>query len=416
MRRSWCERSVLGVGSWDLGVDVELPSLSRRDVLGMLASGAAGLATTCSLLDRVAAAQSCAGDAGTLLGTVPLFYASAPVQPFGVKFGGRGLDARLLTDLSRLEADRLITPNPLAYIRTECPPDVAAERRRWTLTASGLIERQQVLALEDLIRDARPMGAHLLECAGNNNPANFGLMSVAEWHGVPLTGLVSRLKPAASATGVPVSGRDYSARSPGQSMPGASWILPLASLERLGAFFAVRMNGEPLPADHGKPIRLVVPGWYGCAWIKWVNDVRLVGDREPATSQMKEFAGRTHQSARHELAADYAPPDIQTAATPVRVERRRIAGVLEYRIVGIVWGGTRPVDRLAIRFGVDDPWKPFSICPIPTTYSVWSLWEYRWRPPAPGVYSIALKVLDPAVPQRRLATGYYTRQIQIREV
>jgi hypothetical protein len=199
-------------------------------------------------------------------------------------------------------------------------------------------------------------------------------------------------------------------------MPGASWVFPLASLDRLGAFVAIRINGESLPADHGKPVRLVVPGWYGCAWIKWVNDIRLVGDREPATSQMKEFAGRTHQTARHDLAANYTPADIQTAATPIRVEKRRLSGGFEYRIVGIVWGGTSPVDRLAIRFGTDDSWKPFSICPMPTTHAIWSLWEYRWRPPSGGLYDISLKVPDPTVPQRRLASGYYLRQIQISEV
>jgi DMSO/TMAO reductase YedYZ molybdopterin-dependent catalytic subunit len=393
-------------------------SFSRRDVLGVLAaSGAATVATTAwPLLDRLAAAQACEPPAGTLLGTVPLSGAGMPVQPFGVKFGGRGLDARLLTDLSLLEADRLITPNALAYVRTECPPDVASDRRPWTIKASGLLERQDILALEDLIRDARPMGAHLFECAGNNNPANFGLMSVAEWHGVPLAAVVARLRKTADATGVLVSGRDYAVRSAGQSMPGASWVFPLQSLERVGAFLAVRMNGEPLPADHGRPIRLVVPGWYACSWIKWVNEVRLVGDREPATSQMREFAGRTHQMSRHELAVEYAPADVQTAATAVRVEKRRISGRLEYRIIGIIWGGTKPVDRLSIRFGPDDPWKPFLICPIPMTHAVWSLWEYRWRPAAPGTYSIALRVADSAVPQRRLVSGYYTRQIQIREV
>lgn len=393
-------------------------SSSRRELLRILAaSSAASIAGTCPVLARLAAIQPCAdaAAAGTLLGTLPLTRVGAPDQPFGVKFGGRGLDARLITDLSLLEPGRLITPNPLAYIRTECPPDVAVDRRPWTITTSGLVERSDVLTLEALAREARPMGAHLFECAGNNNPANFGLMSVAEWDGVPLTTVVSRLKPTPNATGVLVIGRDYNQRSAAESIPGASWVFPLASLERLGAFLAVRMNGEALPLDHGKPVRLVVPGWYGCAWIKWVHELRLVGNREPATSQMREFAGRTHQTARHALAADYAPPDIQAAATPVRVEKRRVSSGLEYRIVGIVWGGAKPMERLAIRFAADDPWKPFSICPIPTSHGVWSLWEYRWRPAASGVYSITLQVLDSSVPQRRLATGYYMRQIQIHE-
>ena len=110
---------------------------------------------------------------------------------------------------------------------------------------------------------------------------------------------------------------------------------------------------------------------------------------------MKEFAGRTHQTARHDLALDYAAPDIQTAAMPIRVEKRRMPGGLEYRIVGIVWGGSKPVDRLAIRFGADDPWKPFSICPTPTT-RVWSLWEYCGGRLS-AIYSISLRV-----PIRRL--------------
>jgi DMSO/TMAO reductase YedYZ molybdopterin-dependent catalytic subunit len=398
-----------------LGIDRS--SSSRRELLRILAaSSAASIAGTCPVLARLAAVQPCAdaAAAGTLLGTLPLSRAGAPVQPFGVKFG-RGLDARLVTDLSQLAPDRLITPNPLAYIRTECPPDVATDRRPWAINVSGLVERSQVLSLDELNREARPMGAHLFECAGNNNPANFGLMSVAEWDGVPLAAIVSRLGPGPDAKGLLVSGRDYRERS-ADSLPGASWIFPLASLERLGAFLAVRMNGEALPVDHGKPVRLVVPGWYGCAWIKWVDELRLVGQREPATSQMREFAGRTHQSARHDFAIDYTPPEIQAAAMPVRAEKRRVSNDLEYRIVGVVWGGTKPLQRLAIRFGAGEPWTPFSICPIPTTHAIWSLWEYRWRPASPGVYSVSLTVPDPTVPQRRLSAGYYAREIQIHEL
>ena len=120
-----------------------------------------------------------------------------------------------------------------------------------------------------------------------------------------------------------VSGYDHIGQNSPRSIVGASWVFPLAGLDKLGAFLAMRMNGEPVPADHGKPVRLAVPGWYGCSWIKWVNEIRLVGPDEPATSQMVEFAARTHQSEPHKFARDYAPADIQTAATPVRVEKRK---------------------------------------------------------------------------------------------
>jgi DMSO/TMAO reductase YedYZ molybdopterin-dependent catalytic subunit len=170
-----------------------------------------------------------------------------------------------------------------------------------------------------------------------------------------------------------------------------------------------------VPSDHGAPVRLVVPGWYGCSWIKWVNEIRLVPMNEPATSQMREFAARTHQNGVPSLARDYAAPEIQAAAMPVRVEKRRGTTRPEYRVVGIVWGGGTPIDRLAIRFGADGAWTSFAVCPAPTTHRIWSVWEYHWIPPSPGTYDIALKVPDASVPQRRLDSGYYVRQVRVDE-
>ena len=392
---------------------------TRRQVLGTL--GAAATATLVEpggVLARLAADVPCTGpaSAGELLGTLPLFRNKPQPQPFGVKISGQGLDARLITDLSILEPNNLITPNGLAYIRTEIPAAAANHQGPWTLDANGLLAQPQMLRLDDLVKLSKTMGPHLFECSGNGNPSNFGLMSVAEWEGIPLTEVVARLKPAKEATAVLVSGYDHIGQVSQRSIVGASWVLPLADLEKLGAFLATRMNGEPLPADHGKPVRLAIPGWYGCSWIKWVNEIRLVGLDEPATSQMIEFANRTHQTTPHKLARDYSPADIQTAATPVRVEKRKTASGIEYRIVGIVWGGTRPVDRLAIRFKADEAPAPFAVCPAPKTHVMWSLWEYRWKPATPGTYEISLSVPDSSIPQRRLDSGYYRRQVTIDDV
>ena len=394
-------------------------SQTRRQMLGTLAAaGAATLVEPGEVLARLAADVPCAGTTpgGELLGTLPLFRNRPQPQPFGVKISGQGLDARLITDLSILEPSNLITPNELAYIRTEIPAAAANHQGPWTLDASGMVTRPATLKLDDLARLSRKMGPHLFECSGNGNPSNFGLMSVAEWEGIPLTEVVARLKPTKEATGVLISGYDHIGQVSQRSIVGASWVYPLADLDKLGAFLATRMNGEPLPADHGKPVRLAVPGWYGCAWIKWVNEIRLVGPDEPATTQMVEFANRTHQAAPHKFAREYTPADIHTAATAVRVEKRKSPNGIDYRIVGILWGGTKPVDRLAIRFGKDQPATPFTVCPAPKTHVMWSLWEYRWKPTVPGIYDISLEVPDKSVPQRRLDSGYYMRQVKIDEI
>jgi DMSO/TMAO reductase YedYZ molybdopterin-dependent catalytic subunit len=384
----------------------------------LAAAGAATLVEPGAVLARLAADVPCAagGGASELLGTLPLFRNRPQPQPFGVKISGQGLDARLITDLSILEPNNLITPNELAYIRTEIPAAAANHQGPWTLDASGMLAQPATLKLDDLATLSKGMGPHLFECSGNGNPSNFGLMSVAEWEGIPLAEVVARLKPAKEATGVLISGYDHIGQVSQRSIVGASWVFPLADLDRLGAFLATRMNGESVPADHGKPVRLVVPGWYGCAWIKWVNEIRLVGPEEPATSQMVEFANRTHQASPHKFAREYTPADIHTAATPVRVEKRKGPNGIDYRIVGILWGGTKPVDRLAIRFGKDQAATPFAVCPAPKTHVMWSLWEYRWKPTVPGTYDISLEVPDKSVPQRRLNSGYYMRQVAITDV
>jgi hypothetical protein len=176
------------------------------------------------------------------------------------------------------------------------------------------------------------------------------------------------------------------------------------------------MNGVPLPADHGFPVRLIVPGWYGCACIKWVDRIDLVPEDAPATSQMEEFAARTHQDPAARLARDFTPAIIDTAAMPVRVEKWRVGGRLEYRIVGIVWGGSKPTNALSIRFKTGQPWGRVDDCPLPASTLTWSMWTHTWRPDAPGRYQIVLRVDDPTIRTRRLDIFFYVREIQIDEV
>lgn len=433
--------------------------LSRRQMLG------AGLAWTSlawlsplaraasadssylgSLVERLAAGEACAapGAFGELLGLIQLSPDRGQDLPLGQKYGGTGLDARLLNDLSLLGPDTInaVTPSERVFIRTECPPAVAAHTGPWRITTGGLVATPGTLALDDLVRAAKPMGASIMECSGNANPKNFGLLSVAEWDGVPLASIVEQLGPKAEATAVLVSGVDHEESPSGRSVPTASWVYPLAWLDRMGAYLAVRMNGEKLMGDHGAPVRIVIPGWYGCTWVKWVNEIRLVGPDEPATAQMREFAARTEQTGVPDLARDYIPAEIDLTGTPVRVEKRRVDGRLEYRIVGIIWGGDRIVERMRLdivesvspgagpsapagrsagqsgpaRRSLGEGGVDVAICPAAATHKIWSLWEYRWRPTAPGLYDLALKSTDSSIRTRRLNRGYYTRQVRIDEV
>jgi len=349
------------------------------------------------------------GPDDVFVGTVPL-EGTRPGAPLG-RLLGTGLDARLFTDLSTLAPDASIVPNDRFYIRTSAPAGLPAP---WSLTAGGLVRARRRFTFDDLARLSAAQGVHLMECAGNSDPSNFGLMSAANWDGVPVAQAIDRLQPASRAWRVRVSGRDPDAPS-ATSIPGASWIFARSDLERTGAFFAIAMNGAPLSADHGSPVRLVVPGWYGCCAIKWVDALDLVPDDTATTDQMREFATRTHHTVAPDLAREYEPPAIDHAAMPIRVEKWSAGGRLFYRVIGIQWGGDRPTRALAIRFRSSEPFVPVEQCALPPSTATWSFWSHTWRPTEPRRYEIVLKVTDPSIRTRRLDLYFYTRAVMITE-
>jgi len=329
---------------------------------------------------------------------------------------GAGLGQRRALDLGSLSEAALLTPQDRFYVRTGCP-DRLPPTTSWKVRVHGLVERPVEIPFDELRREAMDRGAHLLECAGNSRAAHFGFMSAASWTGVPLERLLGRVRLLPGATRMLVCGFDeHSTLDPG-SVPGASWIFGLDQIREAGAFLATEMNGAPLRPDHGFPLRLLVPGWYGCTAIKWVNEIVLVDDEAPATDQMREYAGRTHQDpAGPRLAKDFQPATMDPAAVPVLVEKRSAAdGAIFYRIVGILWGGRAPVHALRIRFNPDQSGAPVEDMGSGAG-GTWTLWSHTFRPRAPGRYRIELSVQDPGVRTRRLDTGFYAREIEIASV
>jgi len=100
---------------------------------------------------------------------------------------------------------------------------------------------------------------------------------------------------------------------------------------------------------------------------------------------------------------------------PIRIEKWSVAGNIKYRVVGIAWGGSRPVEVLQIRFNPDEDYAP-----VDNFHQVsndpWTFWTHNWSPKAPGTCFIHLSVKRPAVEARRLDSGYYVRSVEITEV
>lgn len=348
---------------------------------------------------------------GKMVGVVE-FSEEAPV-PMGEAFGAE-LDGRLYTDLSKLTAENSIVPVEQFYIRTRASR-LLENTKSWEIQLGGLVEQPFAIPIPDLKKMSSPMELHLMECAGNTRNAHFGMISMASWRGATLADILERAKAKPQANQVLISGFDtYTAKS-ASSVPGASWVFTAEELKNAGAFLATEMNGTPLTRDHGAPVRLVVPGWYGCTCIKWVNEINFVDDAAAATSQMQEYAARTMQNGVPQLARDYKPAAIEQAAMPIRIEKWVVAEKIRYRIVGIAWGGSVPVKKLQIRFNPEEEYVEVDDFQQ-TANDLWSFWTHAWTPKQPGTYMIRLRVADSSVTARRLDAGYYMRTVEIPEI
>lgn len=393
-RREWLAASILSGGAVFLGGESLLAALHGE--ISRYSS------SSFPALDQFAA--------GKLLGTVD--FVGEPRVPMDSVLGLE-LDGRLYTDLSSLAADHAITPTEKFYIRTRASKLLDASKP-WLINV-GSAENQKGITVQQILRDAVPQGVHVMECAGNTKAAHFGMISAADWAGVPISKITEWMPIKNGAARILISGFDTYSTGSTSSVAGASWIFSWDDLLGAKAFLATKMNGQPLTPDHGAPVRLIVPGWYGCVCIKWVNAISIVEENAAATSQMQEYAFRTHQQGVPALAGEFSPATVDIAAMPIRVEKWSVNGQIKYRVIGIAWGGSQPAKALQIRFNPDEDFVTVDSIQ-PAGNNSWGFWSHTWTPRKPDTYIIRLKVPDNSIRTRRLDMGFYARSVRIMDI
>ena len=361
---------------------------------------------------------------GEYLGYLPFLYEAEQLRELkpGVRLG-KGHNARRIIDpASLLTPQGRNTPGDEFYIRTEYPDELHAPPD-WTIKIHGEVKQSKAVSLKELLPELRSKTPVLIECTDNAREMRFGLVSVGEWSGIPIQEIIKLAQPTAKAKSILINGFDDDSRLPQReppfqthSWPTCSWIYTFDQLVQAGAFLATELNGAPLPKDQGGPVRLVVPGWYGCTRPKWVNEIKFVDDNQPPTLQMQEFASRTFQRLHvdemnpkppgmgPEKAREYQPAVIDQVALPVRVEAWRLDGKVAYRVVGITWGGTKRTDKLLIRFvhGNAPRFETVQICQAKTSNPEYGIWCHRWQPKRRGGYWIEMKLNDHTVRARKM--------------
>ncbi|NUP74488.1 MAG: molybdopterin-dependent oxidoreductase, partial [Sinomonas sp.] len=177
-----------------------------------------------------------------------------------------------------------VTPNRYFYVRSHFRAP-AIDAATWRLDVAGLVEHRLVLSLPDLTRLPSEARLVTLECAGDGRrflspetPGEQwgrGAVSTAEWTGVPLAVVLDEAGVLPTATDAVFRGADRGSVSGVAGEVSFERGLPLAVVRDADILLAYAMNGEPLPVQHGFPLRAIVPDWYGVASVKWLCAIEL---------------------------------------------------------------------------------------------------------------------------------------------
>ena len=295
-----------------------------------------------------------------------------------------------------------ITPIGLHYllIHFDIP---AVDERTWRLEIGGLVDRPLTLPLEDVKRRPSRTLAVTMECAGNgrallsprplSQPWLAEAVSTAEWTGTQLAPLLEEAGLPSQAKEVVFTGLDRGIQHDVEHLYARS--LPLEDALREELLLAYAVNGQPLPPQHGFPLRLVVPGWYGMSHVKWLQSVTVVD--EPFRGWQQEVA--YHVRASEEEAGRpvtrmlprslMVPPGI-----PDFLSRMRFVPAGPCVLEGRAWSGYGPIEGVEVSVDGGESWSDAKLGEAPSEFA-WRGWSHRWEA-APGEHELCSRAYDAA--------------------
>jgi DMSO/TMAO reductase YedYZ molybdopterin-dependent catalytic subunit len=304
-----------------------------------------------------------------------------------------------------LEALRYpITPPGLHYVLTHYDTP-AIDPDSWRLLIGGLVEHPRELSLDDLRAMQSVEAAVTLECAGNGrgrlHPRPFSMpwledgVGTARWKGAPLRPLLEEARILTSALELVFRGPDRGFE--GGTEQAYERSLGIREALESDALLAYEMNGAPVPPQHGSPVRLIVPGWYGMASVKWLVSIEAVG--KPFRGHYQAVAYRVRREPDEEgipvtrilPRAVMIPPGI-----PSFPERRHTVDLGEVLLEGRAWSGQAAVEAVEVSADGGVTWVEATIERDLDSPWAWCRWRSRWTPEGPGEYELACRARDAA--------------------
>ena len=286
-----------------------------------------------------------------------------------------------------------VTPTRLFFVRNHFPvPEVDAAT--WELAIEGLVSRPQRWSFAALSAMPQHSVFATVECAGNGRSFlvpkaagvqwGAGAIGHAEWTGVRLRDLLQAAGLKPGATEVVFEGADRGTEPDHPTPMNFSRSLPIAKALDPDTLVALRMNGDWLEPNHGAPMRLFVPGWYGVASVKWLRTVRVIDHEYPGYFQTVKYSiDRTSGSGKERV--PLGPGIVKSEILQPAPEAT--LGLGTHRMAGLAWAGEEPVARVEVSTDGGRTWSDAQLKGLQQPYS-WCQWEANWQASRPGEYSL----------------------------
>lgn len=304
----------------------------------------------------------------------------------------------LETPLDVLDANEIA--NEDFFIRSHFDvPDINIGN--WKLRSIGLDGYGVDYTYAQLMEFPKHEVAVTFECAGNSRSSvqpscegmlwNHGGVGRSNWSGVSVQTLLAQMGHISESTHVLFLGCDSGNEGHDSPVSNYGMSIPLSKAMDVDTILAYEMNGEVLPQAHGYPMRLIVPGWYGMASVKWVTDIRIVDKPHDGFHQSKYYV--------------YVPPETQEAQFPERVSVMKVKSLITsikrgqrlkagvQTIHGKAWSGAGTIQKVEISTDNGNNWQITDLAQFESQYD-WQDWSYDWTTNAPGCFLISVRATD----------------------
>jgi DMSO/TMAO reductase YedYZ molybdopterin-dependent catalytic subunit len=357
--------------------------ISRRDTLRM------GLAAT-SLL--------------TMLKDMPVpalaqGETDVPFTDLPKNFNPGGAPGAASRQLDIRKIDGMLTPKD-QFFTTQHFMKPEIDPAKYRLKFTGMVNKPTEFTLADLKAMKSTEVVHGFECSGNSPRAIQGLASCGRFTGVPLNRVLKQLGVNAKAREVVFFGYDHGSADVAfrqqtyklDQQFGRS--ITLENAMKPEPMLSYAMNGEPLTLNQGFPVRLVMPGWYGVANVKWLAEVHLQEERYVGNYQTRWYrtirgVGGTGKDDDPETQwVENEVTHMQLKSVIARV--RKTGGA--HQILGFVLNDGTPVKSVEVQID-NGPWQKATLDSANSQFS-WKLFTYRWEGALPGEHTLVSRVTD----------------------